>query len=357
MQPINQTLLDSVAGDAIRICETPALTGHEKRRARLVQGKLHDLGWTTEIDRVGNLLAYWDKRPDRPLTVMAHLDTVHPDRQIKVSREGDILQGPGIVDNSLGIAGMLYLARMFRGQELPLLLAATVGEESVGNLRGALAITEDWKPREIIALEGVGQDELVVAGPASVRYQIEITGPGGHSWADREKPSATHVLVDLLGRIEGEASCESWNIGSISGGGILSARASQARAGIEFRDHDKGQLLRMEELARELLADLPNDIEASLEALGDRPGGRTEINHPLVAQALHSRKEYGMSLELASVSTDANAGYGAGIPAICFGLVHGENLHTPEEWCSLEGLDRSLDCLVELIAARAAALA
>ena len=53
-----------------------------------------------------------------------------------------MLRGPGIGDNSMALAALLALARDLAGAapEVPILLVATVGEEGLGDLRGARAL-------------------------------------------------------------------------------------------------------------------------------------------------------------------------------------------------------------------------
>jgi len=355
--PITPTLLEGAIGDAIRVCEVAAPTGREERRAELVIHKLRNIGWTVERDGAGNVLAYWNQRPTKPLIVMAHLDTVHVGiKNIKVARDENVLQGPGIGDNSMGVAALLYLARAFRGHQGPLLLAATVAEESVGNLRGALEAVEDWNPSEVIALEGAGVEHLITSGPGSIRYRISLHGQGGHSWEDRSQASATHALVEILSQIGEEQSCESWNIGKISGGGIVSARAAEASAEIEFRDHSAEKLENAKQIVDQALQNLPKGLTGQKEMLGRRPGGRTSQDHPLVQSALKIREQYGLSQECAAVSTDANAGYGAGIPSLCVGLTHGELLHTQQEWCDVSRLEDSLNSLAQLVWERTSAI-
>ena len=48
----------------------------------------------------------------------------------------------------------------------------------------------DLKPAAVIALEGHGLDQVFVDAIGSVRARVVIRGPGGHSWVDRELPSA-----------------------------------------------------------------------------------------------------------------------------------------------------------------------
>ena len=78
-----------------------------------------------------------------------------------------------------------------------LAVAFTVGEEGLGDLRGARAACAALEPHAVIALEGHGLDEVMIDHVGSVRARVAVTGPGGHSWWDRETPSAVHALVGI----------------------------------------------------------------------------------------------------------------------------------------------------------------
>ena len=56
----------------------------------------------------------------------------------------------------------------------------------------------------------------------SLRALLAVSGPGGHSWWDRGRPSATHALVSLLAALLAEVpEGASLNIGRIAGGGAV----------------------------------------------------------------------------------------------------------------------------------------
>lgn len=337
--------------DACAICEIPAPTGHEARRAAWVAEQMRDAGLDPAIDDAGSVIARLGP-PGEPIVVAAHLDTVFPGvEEISVRRAGDVLHAPGIGDNSLGVAGLLHLARHASAhppRARPLVLAATTGEEGFGNLRGALHAVRTLRPAEFVALEGGGVGELVVTGVGSARFAIRVTVPGGHSWRDRDEPSAVHVLVELLGRMLAEAGTASRNIGSISGGAGINVLAPTAEATLEFRDTDTARL----DAAAQRLTDAAAAAGASVEVeeLGRRPGGAVDPGHALVRDAVAAAVAAGMERpNLADASTDANAALGAGIPALTVGLCHSRDAHTLEESVDVSPLEASLAALTDLI--------
>ena len=340
--------------DACAICEIAAPTGREQRRAAWVADRMREAGLDPAIDEAGSVIARIGP-PGDPIVVAAHLDTVFADvEEIAVRREGDVLHAPGIGDNSLGVAGLLHLAR-HAGEHppraRPLVLAATTGEEGFGNLRGAQHVVRTLRPAEFVALEGGGAGELVVTGVGSARYAIRITVPGGHSWRDRDEPSAVHLLVDLLGRVLADAGTASRNVGEIHGGAGINVLAPGAEATLEFRDADTARLdaaaARLREAAR---AAGSGSVDVEVEELGRRPGGAVDPGHPLVRDAIAAAVAAGLERpHLADASTDANAALGAGIPALTVGLCHSRDAHTLEESVDVRPLGASLAALTDLI--------
>jgi tripeptide aminopeptidase len=325
--------------EACAICAIPAPTGSEGRRAAWVAERLREAGLEPRIDAEGSVLAGGG---DAPLVVAAHLDTVFAGvEEIAVRRDGDVLHGPGIGDNSLGVAALLFLARA--GPRDGLVLAATVGEEGFGNLRGARRVVADLRPREFVAVEGGGAGHLPVTGIGSARFAVRATAPGGHSWSDRGSPSALHTLIDVLQRHVSDPGTASVNVGSLHGGAGINVLAPEAEATIEFRDDDEERLAR----AAERLAREPG---VEVTELGRRPAGRTPEDHPLVRAALDAAVAAGLEPPLLDASsTDANAALGAGVPAITVGLCEGRDAHTLKESVDVSALAPALAALADLV--------
>jgi tripeptide aminopeptidase len=124
-------------------------------------------------DPAGNVLARIGG-PGPAIVVAAHLDTVFAaGTPLDVRRTRGRLHGPGIGDNAVATAALIGLgrtiARSRRAPRRPILLAATVGEEGLGDLAGIRAVLDAHEASLVIALEGHGVDSVVVAGIASAR--------------------------------------------------------------------------------------------------------------------------------------------------------------------------------------------
>lgn len=197
-----------VIDDAVAICAIPAPPFHEARRARHVADRMAALGLgAPTADSEGDIICELPGDPALPtVLLMAHLDTVFgPEVPIAVSRDGNRLQGPGIGDNSMGLAALLWVGAALRDlpERGPLVLAANVGEEGLGNLRGAKALWAQFGNRANawLVLEGGMFNRAVSVGVASRRLAIRYRSGGGHSWSHFGRPSAIHALGRLIDQI------------------------------------------------------------------------------------------------------------------------------------------------------------
>jgi acetylornithine deacetylase/succinyl-diaminopimelate desuccinylase-like protein len=315
---------------------------------------LRAAGAEAAIDATGNVVARFGP-PDGPAAVVAaHLDTVFgPEVDVTPARDGDVLRGPGIGDDSLAVAALVHTARRLaaRAPAHPVVLAATVGEEGLGDLRGARAVLDAVACDAFVALEGHGIESIQTAGIASARLVAVASGPGGHSWGDRGRPSAVHALVRGLHDALDAAGDGHVNVGVIRGGTSINTIAPAAEAEIDLRDADDAALdRRVGAVERALLG---HGLE--VRHVGRRPGGRTPDDHPLIAAARAARRAGALpAAEENASSTDANAALGRGIPAICVSLTKGAGAHTLDEHIELAPLAggvAALDALVDALAA------
>src|SRR5688572_3091892 len=129
--------------DQVRLCEVPAPPFGERARAMVFRDMLVAAGLrSARIDREGNVVAERPGRMPRPTVVFAaHLDTVFPEgTAVKIRRDGAVLRGPGVGDNCRGLAVLVAVARALNSAavetEGPVVIAGTVGEEGLGDLRG-----------------------------------------------------------------------------------------------------------------------------------------------------------------------------------------------------------------------------
>jgi acetylornithine deacetylase/succinyl-diaminopimelate desuccinylase-like protein len=316
-----------------RFAAVPAPTGDEEPRLRWLEERLAQAPGARRRDDAGNLIwSFGDGRPE--LLVMAHVDTVFDaETELVFRRDGDDLIGPGVGDNATAVMATVWVVERL-GPAPGLAVAFTVGEEGLGNLRGARQACADLRPDRVIAVEGHGLDHVVIDHVGSIRACIAVTGPGGHSWQDRGTPSAVHELVRLADGLLDDGPV---NIGRVSGGGAVNAIAREAEMLVELRSLDDAELRHFEEHVGRLAAPAPLRLDA--EVVGRRGAGRLDAGDPLVRTVMEARRSLGLDEAFAAGSTDANAAAALGIPAICIGCADGSGMHTPEEHINVRSLE------------------
>ncbi len=330
---------NALVDEIVAIAGIPSPTFAESTRLDWIAHRLADSPGHQRRDSMGNVIWWWgDDRPAVLLT--AHVDTVFPlSTTIAIARDGDRLVGPGVGDNAAAIAVAIHVVEdLLRTRDIgPGAVAFTVGEEGLGNLRGARQVCEELQPSSVIALEGHGLDSVVADALGSIRARISIDGPGGHAWNDRDRPSAIHALVRIAAEtLEHAGARAPVNIGLIDGGLAVNAIAGRAEMVVEKRSSDADELSGFLQFLRTITCDPA--LALTVDMLGDRPAAMLPRDSPLLATVLAVRNQLGLNDVIEAGSTDANAAMGLGIPGLSLGVSRGRGMHTFKESIDVSSL-------------------
>jgi acetylornithine deacetylase/succinyl-diaminopimelate desuccinylase-like protein len=265
--------------------------------------------------------------------------------------------GPSVGDDSVAVASLPALGTVLAESPgtAPVLLVATVGEEGLGNLAGALhAVNQPPMPLgAFIAIEGNYLGRLATTGVGSSRHRVTVRTLGGHAWEAPTAPSAIHqaaAMVTALAALPVVPGASSLNVGRFSGGEAINARAREASFDLELRASEVEQLAGLEAAVDAVLsrsrADAGPGVEIHVQGIGKRPAGRLDPGHPLLAAAKAAHEEAGWPCVEMAASTDANAAHAAGIPALALGVTTGSGEHTPGEWVDIAPIGEGLAIIV-----------
>lgn len=323
----------SLAERVVELAQIPAPTFAEEPRLRWLEVELAGGPGTVVRDEAGNVVWSWGESPPQVL-VLAHVDTVFPaETSLEPHRVDDLLVGPGIGDNAAAVVVTLEAVRRLLewGTPAPGAVAFTVGEEGLGNLRGALAACRSLEPELVVAVEGQGIERVLVDAVGSIRATLRVAGPGGHSWVDRGLPSAIHAILRLGSDLAARATRDvPVNVGLVSGGRSINSIADRAELTVEARSVDGAKLEEFAHVLAELAVEPPLELE--VETVGRRGAGRLDRGHELLRVVREVRRELDLPDELGQGSTDANAALALGIPALTLGAARGGGMHSLEEW-------------------------
>ena len=348
---------------AIQIQQIPAPTFHEQKRAEFV----HDLFFAEGlddlcVDETGNVFARWPgKGTEKPLVVSAHLDTVFPmETTLRLARGSDLVHGPGLGDNSLGVAALFGLLWALREREIQprgdIWFVANVCEEGLGDLRGMKAVVDRFggDVHAYLVLEGLALGHVYHRAVGVKRYRVTARTSGGHSWSDYGQPSAVHELAKLVVELASLSlpthPRTTMNVGRISGGTSVNVIAPEATLDLDLRSEGQESLTALV-AAVERLIQKANRAGVSVESqvIGHRPAGEISANHPLVSLAKDCLQELGLDAGLISGSTDANIPLSKGYPAIVLGITTGGSAHTIHEYINVKPIAQGIEQLVKFV--------
>ncbi len=372
----------------LEIVAIPAPTHGEQARAEWLAERFTQIGLSNiEIDAVGNVLGTLpatNQSADstNPVILLsAHIDTVFPAATpLHPLLNGDRLDAPGASDNAAGVVGMLAIvsalihARALNAEftlPVPLVIVGNVGEEGEGDLRGVRHIYEHsalaGRIAAHIVLDGPGADSAVTQALGSRRYQVAISGPGGHSFTDAGVPNPIVALAIALAALAEtplpDEPRTTLNIGTIRGGISVNSIPESAHANIDFRSTDPNQLLRLEVALHRAVEDAiehcnrrawpaanrsaaigsRSHLSFAVTKIGDRPAAQLPDDSPLLATLRAVDRHLGLRSDLRLGSTDANIPLALGVPALSMGAGgEGGAAHTLHEWYSAKGRDLAL---------------
>ena len=367
---------DSVLVEQARIAAIPAPTGGESARAEYVRGRFVSLGMDVEQDEAGNVLAWYGTvsgapaREHRPVAVVAHLDTVFPeDTSVEVHRDGGRLLAPGITDNARGLAAMLAVAGALTDAPVtpanPVVFAATVGEEGLGDLRGAKHLFREASPLRdaaaVVVVDGAGDRRIVTRAVGATRVRATLTGAGGHSWGDRGRPNPVYAMARAVAELSelrppNEGATYSVNVGRVGGGTSVNSIPEEVWFELDLRADEPSALDWLRNAAIEIVdraaamerrskpAQRGPGLRVRFERIGSRPCGVVSPDAPIIRVTEAVTRFLGLEPEFVSSSTDANVPIALGIPTVAIGAGgRAGGIHTLGEWFENDGGARGIE--------------
>ncbi len=312
--------------EQIAICQIPAPPFKEHVRAEYLRDLFAELGLEdVRIDTEGNVIGERPGAGEGPTLVFsAHIDTVFPEgTNTTVKRKGNMLRAPGISDDSRGLAVLLSIVRALREAEVQttgtIIFVATVGEEGLGDLRGARHLFADSLRGRIdrfISVDG-GKYKATIAAVGSNRYRVVFRGPGGHSYGSFGLPSPIHAMgraIEKISRFEVPAKPKTtYNVGRIGGGTSINSIAYSARMEVDLRSADPSSLAELDARFRQAVHTAveeennfrahEKEVTVDIVSVGQRPAGQQVENAPIVRAVLRADAALGVKTELKASST------------------------------------------------------
>src|SRR5258708_4837840 len=298
------------------------------------------------IDEVGNVFGTHPGFGRRYGALSAHIDTVFPaNTPLNIRQQGSRLYGPGVSDNGAGVTALLGIAALLRTvrirHALPFVFIGNVGEEGEGDLRGMRHIfsTPRWKDSIAysVVLDGAGADTIVAEALGSLRFEVIVRGPGGHSWSDFGAPNPIVILaraIDVFASTPVPTSPKTtFNIGVIRGGTSVNSIPESASMKVDIRSTSMTEMERLEQSLRlalnravedETLAaevrsavqERPSGVNCEVVPIGNRPAGELAVGSRILQVIRAVDAQLNNAAQVQRASTDANIPLSLGQEAI-----------------------------------------
>jgi tripeptide aminopeptidase len=340
----------------------------ESARSQWLAARFEELALAdVHRDELGNVFAIRPGTdPSAPyIALSAHIDTVFPaGTPIEVRRDAGKLYGPGVSDNSSGVVALLAIAGALRSAELtntaPILFIGDVGEEGEGDLRGMRHIYQQprWSATiaSLIVLDGAGTDTIIAEGLGSRRYEVTVSGAGGHSWSDFGAANPIVALARMIDRFTRTPVPTSpkttYNVGIIRGGTSVNSIPESATMRVDTRSASVEELDRLERALHEAIDHVIPEITsrkkqelltAEVRVIGNRPAADLPVESQLLKTIRAVDAQLNNTARIQRASTDANIPLSLGREAIAIGAGgSGGGAHTIHEWYDPVGRDLGL---------------
>ncbi len=358
----------------LQLCRVAAPTFLEQKRAEWMVTQFRALGCEAKVDRGGNVIAQLQHDTKGPfIALTAHLDTVLAPRtpeEITMDSDGT-LRGPGVSDNGAGLAALLAIARALKSCPMEaatgpasVLFIANVGEEGEGNLSGMRFLCRQsalaGKIRAYLVLDGPTTDHITCQALASRRFELTISGAGGHSWSDFGIGNPVHALSRAITYFVSDCKIASphtrprtsFNFGVVDGGSSINSIPVSARTKVDIRSESGARIDELADLLKssvEQALHAENEqatsakVTARIKEIGSRPGGSLSEGASILNIVRAVDMHLGIRSHLDCASTDANIPLSMGLPAVSIGAGgRGGGAHTPSEWFHPEGRETGL---------------
>jgi acetylornithine deacetylase/succinyl-diaminopimelate desuccinylase-like protein len=261
-------------------------------------------------------------------------------------------------------------ARPLENPSLAPVLIANVGEEGEGNLSGMRYFCRQAngaKLRGFLVLDGPSAEHITSRALASRRFDVTVTGPGGHSWRDFGAANPVHALsravtlfIDQAQMLAADAASANgsgvprttFNFGIFEGGSSINSIPGEAHSKIDLRSEDEQ---RIDQMAAFLASSVEQAVDAEnarsrggkvaarLKEIGSRPSGALPDDAPILECLRAVDAHLGIRSRLDCSSTDANVPLSLGLPAVSIGAGgQGSGAHTSSEWYLPEGRELGL---------------
>lgn len=359
-------LREVVLANALLIGEIPAPTFEEEARRHFLNNRFTECGLANAAeDTAGNALASIPGvEGERNILVLAHMDTVFTSGVDHAMSVGpDSISGPGIADNSLGLAVLASLPTIldrlgltFRSNIIVMGASRSLGHGNLGGIRSFLKYNQE--PIDAaICVEGAQLGRLSYSSIGMLRAEITVEIPEQTDYAQIRSFGAIAILNKVINRILAiplpSEPRSHIILGSVSSGTAFNTLPRLATLRFEVRSEQEDMATRLGDAIREICAEIAAEhrVKVRLNEVARRKVGGIGYSHPLVKAVRAIMEHLGINAKIAPSTGELSALIDMGIPAVTLGITRAENLHEFDEAIAIEPLFTGLAQLIATLKA------
>jgi di/tripeptidase len=352
--------------NAVMIGELPAPTGAEADRVAFLHNRFIESDCANvSTDEAGNALALIPgTKSEKTIFVAAHLDTPfasNTDHTITVTPDSFI--GPGILDNSIGLAVIATLPSLierlglsFNDDILLMGTSRSLGEGDMAGMR--FFLNHNQLPlRTGLLLEGGTLGRLSYAALALLRVEVTCELPRHYNFGDFGASGAIPILTKLVQRLRGiplpRDPKSTMVFGSLEAGNAFNSAARHGCLKFELRSEEEGRVGKIYDEVQEIIDEMRHEagVKLTLRVVSKRSIGGISYAHPLVRTTRSLMKTLEIEPIIAPSTGELAAVLSRGIPGLTLGLTQGAKRHELDESAQIEPIFTGLAQLIGVLKA------
>lgn len=357
---------EMLIANLIMLSEIPAPTFEEKDRIKLLLQRMLECGLQdVSTDEAGNGVGIIQGTdPSRNILLVAHADSVYSGKaDHTISVLADEIIGPGVADNSLGVAVLATLPNLLEALGIQLnsnlvLLGSTKGLGS-GNLDGLKFFMDHNRlPFDAgICIEGAQLGRLSYTSVGMFRGSIDCRLPEELEWQRVGESSAIIALNDVINRIleipVPRRPKTSIVLGAIRGGKSFNIMATQSSLRFEVRSESAETVQAIRKRIDDIIADIASkyNAEISFKIVSSREPGGIDIGHPLVKSCRQVMEQLNLKPKILPSMSEVSELIGRGLPAVTLGITEVSKLHDLDETIRIQPIYKGLAQLLAVLLA------
>lgn len=350
-------LREIVLANLVMLGELPAPTFREERRIEFLMNRFKETELDrTSIDEVGNGIGLLEgEQGDEDILVVAHTDTVFNEKvDHTLEVQPNEVTGPGVADNSLGVAVLATLPSFLEKLDIKLnknlILMGATRSLGRGNLEGLRFFLSNVKrPIEVgVGLEGVELGRLSHTSIGMLRGEITAEVPEEYDWSRFGAASAILTINEVINRINEirlpQRPRTSIVMGSIEGGTSFNTTALHATLRFEIRSESDEMVQDISQIMKEIVTEVSSRSGDTIELdiFAEREPGGIPFSHPLVRKTREIMDELDIESRPGPSTSELSAFIDHNIPAITLGLTHGDHIHESDESIKIEPIYKGI---------------